>query len=165
MHTTTAADTPATELLLTAHDFTSARHVVDVLGGAGALLAAVLAEHPQALGTLFDLPLVIDGAGEPLRAAGVDRRCALIGGDAAEHVPLGADVYLLGRVPQDAEVALRVLRTLRTAMTTPAARLLVLAPTAEVATLTPLLAEAGLHRCELPRRAGELSILVLSSGS
>ncbi|MEV4615869.1 methyltransferase [Kitasatospora sp. NPDC049258] len=163
MHTT--ADTPAAELLLTAHDFASARHVVDVGGGSGALLAAVLAKHPRALGTLVDLPHVIDGAGELLQSAGVAERVALIGGSPAEQVPLGADVYLLGRLPRSPDQTLRELLAVRAATPSPAARLLVLAPTAEVAALTPLLAEAGLHRSGLPRRAGEISILVLSSGS
>ena len=52
--------------------------VVDVAGGHGSLIAAVLRNNPKARGILFDLPHVVSGAGEHL-AAGGDRRPVHVG--------------------------------------------------------------------------------------
>jgi hypothetical protein len=67
----------AIETAVPRYDFTSSRLIVDVGGGQGSLLAAVLAAAPRAHGVLFDLPSVIVGAGVPLEAAGVATRCTL----------------------------------------------------------------------------------------
>jgi hypothetical protein len=45
--------------VVAAYDFSGIRTVVDVGGGHGALLAAVLKAHPAMTGILFDLPVVI----------------------------------------------------------------------------------------------------------
>ena len=119
--------------MVAGYDFAGARTVVDVGGGQGALLAAVLAAHPQARGVLFDQPEVVAGAAPLLRAAGVADRCAVVGGSFFEAVPDGGDVYLLSRVIHDWDdaQATTILRACRRAMG-PAARLLlverVLAP-------------------------------------
>ncbi|MGW6460379.1 methyltransferase [Streptomyces sp. NPDC055078] len=108
----------ATDVLLAAHDFSGDRHIVDVGGGHGALLAAVLAEHRQLTGTLFDLPHVVGSAGEVLERAGVAGRCALSPGSFFEQVPGGGDVYLLSRVLHnwDDDDTVRILRSVREAM-------------------------------------------------
>jgi len=46
-----------------AHDFSGYRRIVDVGGGHGALLGAVLDRHPGPSGVLFDLPNVVDTPG------------------------------------------------------------------------------------------------------
>jgi hypothetical protein len=99
--------------------------VVDVGGGQGALLAAILAANPQARGVLFDLPHVVAGAAPQLRAAGVADRCEVVGGSFFETVPAGGDVYLLRAVVHDWDdaQATAILRACRRAMD-PAARLL-----------------------------------------
>ena len=51
-----------TAAILEAYDFSDARSVVDIGGGHGALLAALLRAHPQLTGTVFDLPSVVAGA-------------------------------------------------------------------------------------------------------
>lgn len=78
-----------------AGDFAGARHVVDVGGGHGELLFAVLAAHPGLQGTLFDTPQVADGARARIRVAGLAARCDFVAGDFCRAVPDGADVYLL----------------------------------------------------------------------
>jgi SAM-dependent methyltransferase len=83
------------------YDFSRARTVVDVGGGHGALLAGVLAANPQARGVLFDEPHVVAGAGDQLRAAGVEARCAVVGGDFFESVPEGGDAYLMRHIIHD----------------------------------------------------------------
>ena len=52
-----------------AHDFSGLTSVVDVGGGHGALLEAVLARHEHLHGTVFDLPQATPGGPPPLRAS------------------------------------------------------------------------------------------------
>jgi hypothetical protein len=72
--------------LLEAYDFGPLRSVIDVGGGHGALLGALLSAYPQMRGVLFDLPHVVAGAAvdaarlrgrrrELLRCASAGRRC------------------------------------------------------------------------------------------
>jgi hypothetical protein len=72
--------------------------VIDVGGGQGVLLAAILERHPGCRGLLFDLPEAVEGAEEILTAAGVAERCKVVAGDAFEGVPPGGAIYLLSRV-------------------------------------------------------------------
>ncbi len=75
--------------LLEAYDFGPLHSVVDVGGGHGALLGALLSAHPQMRGVLFDLPHVVAGAA--VDAA----RCEVVGGSFFDAVPPGADGYVL----------------------------------------------------------------------
>jgi O-methyltransferase/methyltransferase family protein len=108
------------------YDFSSVRKVVDVGGGHGALVAAILKANPRASGVLFDLPAVLAGARDRITAAGLGERCELVGGDFFAAVPAGGDAYLLKWILHDwdDERALRILRNCRQAMTQEA-RLLV----------------------------------------
>lgn len=87
-----AMTTVATQILaafLTGYDFTAVDTVVDVGGGSGGLLAAVLAQQPRMRGILFDQPAVVAGALRVLTAAGVAGRCELVSGDFFRSVPEG----------------------------------------------------------------------------
>ncbi|MDF3837594.1 methyltransferase [Cupriavidus basilensis] len=87
------------EDLLRAVDLGHARRVVDVGGGSGALLSAVLVAYPAATGVLFDLAHAIGSAGAEMARAGVARRCELVAGSFFDDaVPAGGDVYLLKSV-------------------------------------------------------------------
>jgi hypothetical protein len=99
------------------YDFSGCRTVVDVGGGHGALLAAVLAAHPHLRGILFDLPSVVAGAEGLLRAAGVWDRCEVVGGDFFEGVA-GGDTYVLSAIIHnwDDERAVAILRRCHQAM-------------------------------------------------
>jgi orsellinic acid C2-O-methyltransferase len=79
-------------------DFSTARHVIDVGGGYGELLAAILRAHPALRGTLFELPHALAGARARMQQAGVADRCEFVGGDFFESVPGGGDLYLLKSV-------------------------------------------------------------------
>src|SRR5260221_10900657 len=46
---------PETPAIVAAYDFSQFDHVVDVGGGNGSLLSAVLAAHPKLRATLFDM--------------------------------------------------------------------------------------------------------------
>jgi hypothetical protein len=84
-----------------AYDFAPFGTIVDVGGGHGAILAAVLTDHANARGVLFDLPHVIAGAGAPLKRAGVADRCELVGGNFFDAVLAGGDAYLMTNIIHD----------------------------------------------------------------
>jgi ubiquinone/menaquinone biosynthesis C-methylase UbiE len=80
------------------YDFPATATVVDVAGGNGTLLAAVLSATPAARGVLFDVPHVVEAARDRLREEGLLDRCELVGGDFLTSVPSGGDVYVLSRI-------------------------------------------------------------------
>jgi len=110
-----------------AYDFGGIRRLVDVGGGHGGLLCAVLAHHPCLQGVVVDLPGVVEGAREQLLKADLTGRCEAIAGDFLEAVPPGGDAYLLSWILHDwdDETALRILRNCRAAMSDAALLLLV----------------------------------------
>jgi len=95
------------------YDFSGIRSIVDVGGGRGTLLAAILRRQTQLRGTLFDTAAVLARA-EDLP----DDRCELLAGDFFERVPPGADCYLLANVLHDwaDERAIHILRNCRQSM-------------------------------------------------
>jgi O-methyltransferase domain/Dimerisation domain len=116
-----------TDAVLSAYDFSNYRHVVDIGGGQGAMLAAILNACPQARGTLFDQPQVVEGAEANLRGRGVIDRCEIAGGSFFEEVPLGGDAYLMRHVIHDWEdpEAIAILKVCRRAMREPAKLILI----------------------------------------
>jgi SAM-dependent methyltransferase len=91
----------AADAVVAAYDIAPFARVVDVGGGYGTLLTAILRANPTVQGVLFDHPEVVAGARARLEAAGVADRCELIGGDFFTAVPEGGDVYILSRVLMD----------------------------------------------------------------
>jgi hypothetical protein len=84
-----------TPAVVQAYDFTGLKRIIDVGGGHGELLAAILTAHPQACGVLFDVPRVIEQGRQHLARAGLAHRCACMAGDFFEAVPGGGDAYVL----------------------------------------------------------------------
>jgi hypothetical protein len=115
------------EAVLAAYDFGQFTTIVDVGGGNGTFLAAILAKHPALRGVVFDQPHVVAGAAAILEKAGVADRCEVVGGSFFEAVPAGGNAYILKAIIHDWEDAdsLRILRTVRRAMEAGAALLLV----------------------------------------
>lgn len=107
-------------IVTTAYDFARFPTIVDVGGGTGAFLAAVLRSAPDSCGVLFDLPHVVTGAGPILERAGVADRCDVIGGSFFETVPADADAYVLRRIVHDwtDDDAARILGVVRGAIAT-----------------------------------------------
>ncbi|MEU0008678.1 methyltransferase [Streptomyces sp. NPDC006314] len=99
-----------------AWDFAGDKSVVDVGGGHGGLLRAILRRNPHMTGTLFDLPSVV--AGHVLDIPELAGRWKAEGGDFFTSVPAGADVYLLKHVLASwpDEECVRILRACRHAM-------------------------------------------------
>jgi orsellinic acid C2-O-methyltransferase len=100
------------------HDFSRTRRLVDVGGGHGQLLGAILTAVPALHGVLFDRPEMLEGAREHLRRAGVAERCEVATGSFFEGVPAGADAYILKSVLHDwnDEQARSILSAVRRAM-------------------------------------------------
>jgi len=103
------------EAALAAYDFGRFGTVVDLGGGQGAFLAALLARHQGTRGVLFDQAHVVARAQPLLEAAGVADRCRIEAGSIFESIPEGGDAYVLKRVLHDweDEDALAILRMCR----------------------------------------------------
>jgi len=116
-----------TARVLTAYDFSQFRMIVDVGGGNGALLAAILQQQPKAIALLGDLPHVVDLASHVLQQAGVADRCKVVGCDFFETVPSGGDLYILKHIIHnwDDQRAEAILKSCHRAMETPARLLLI----------------------------------------
>jgi len=82
------------------YDFGACKQIVDVGGGAGALLGAILAKHPQARGVTFDLPHVSERARGALDRAGLGARAEVVAGDFFSSVP-AADCYTMKMILHD----------------------------------------------------------------
>jgi hypothetical protein len=104
--------------ILAAYDFSAFATIVDVGGGTGALLGAILGAAPGARGVLFDQPHVVAGAGRVLAALGVADRCDVVGGSFLDEVPSGGDAYTMRAVLHDwtDDDAVRILQVVRKAM-------------------------------------------------
>jgi SAM-dependent methyltransferase len=77
------------------YDFSGLKRIVDVGGGYGELLVAILQSYSDVRGVLFDLPHVIEGARSRIEEMRLRDRCELIAGDFFASVPGGADAHLL----------------------------------------------------------------------
>jgi hypothetical protein len=90
-----ARDLAAAEL------FAHASTVVDVGGGIGTVLAAVLQAHTGLSGVLYERSPVAKLAGPYLPEQGVADRCRTVEGDFFTRVPEGGDIYVLKSVLHD----------------------------------------------------------------
>ncbi len=105
-------------VLVRAYDFGRFRTLVDIGGGAGRLMGAILRRNPRLRGVIYDLPSVTQAAREHITLQGVFARCDVRAGNFFEEVPTGADAYLLKQVLHDwnDEQALCILKNCRAAM-------------------------------------------------
>jgi hypothetical protein len=87
--------------IVQSYDFSRFQHIVDVAGGHGTLLAAILDQTPKLRGTLFDMPHVIDGAKKAGILGRFADRCTLEAGSFFESVPEGADAYIMKFIIHD----------------------------------------------------------------
>lgn len=87
--------------VVAAYDFSPFAVVVDVGGGYGTILAAILRSAPAARGVLFDQPHVAADAQALLTAAGIADRCACVGGDFFTAVSPGGNAYILSQILHD----------------------------------------------------------------
>ncbi|MDP8973786.1 MAG: acetylserotonin O-methyltransferase [Actinomycetota bacterium] len=125
----TALSAGVAEAIVQSYDFSGMDVLMDVGGGEGVLLAAILAENPALRGVLFDQPHVLTGANDLLEREGVVDRCELVSGSFFEAVPGGADAHLLKSIVHDWDDAatVKILRACRAAIAN-TGRLLVVEP-------------------------------------
>jgi hypothetical protein len=132
------------DAIVAGYDFGRFAHVVDVGGGQGALLTAILRANPGIRGTLFDQPHVVPREGS----------FEIVGGSFFDAVPPGADAYVLKWIVHDwdDERAVEILRNCARAMPEDARVLLIereLSDPAAVWTdLTMLVMVGGRERTE-----------------
>src|ERR1700722_19202384 len=103
--------------VIAGYDFSRYSTIVDVAGGHGRLLAAILQATPQARGILFDQPHVVAGAAALLKQHQVADRVDLAEGSFFDVVVDGGDAYVLKHIIHDwpDEDAVQILRNVRIA--------------------------------------------------
>jgi hypothetical protein len=91
--------------------------VVDIGGGDGTLLAAILKANPQLNGALADLPHVAERAQRRFQAEGLADRCRIAAGSFFESAPAG-DTYVLKWIIHDwdDQRSVEILKNCRSAM-------------------------------------------------
>ena len=106
------------QAVLEAYDFSRFGSVVDVGGGQGHLLKAILLACPATRGILFDQPQIAASAGEVFASAGLTQRCQVVAGDFFASVPADGDAYVLKAILHDWDdrAAIEILRSCRRAM-------------------------------------------------
>ncbi|HXG66725.1 MAG TPA: methyltransferase [Blastocatellia bacterium] len=104
--------------ILQTYDFSTIGKIVDVGGGHGGFISAILKANPGMKGVLFDQPHVVDGASETIEKAGLADRCEIVGGSFFDAVPEGGDAYILKWIIHDwdDERSIAILRNCRRAM-------------------------------------------------
>lgn len=81
------------------YDFSQHRRLLDVAGGTGSFLVAILSVHQALEGTLFELPQVAEIARRNLAASPVAERASVSAGNAMENdLPTDHDVVLLANI-------------------------------------------------------------------
>jgi O-methyltransferase domain/Dimerisation domain len=111
-----------------AYDFSRMKTIVDIGGGNGALLSAILTANPDAKGIIFDTPDVIAQARASLASSGVASRIDLVGGDMFRGpLPASGDLYVLSNIVHDwdDQAAKQILRNCRAAIRTDSRLLLI----------------------------------------
>jgi hypothetical protein len=141
-------------IVLAAIEFARDGVVVDIGGGTGELLAAILAANHTLRGVLFDLPNVVDRA-KPVLTDIADR-CSVERGNFFARVPENGDTYLLKHILHDwdDERAEAILRCCRRCM--PANSRLVI--------IDRMLADVGVPETDAESVLTDLEMLVMTSG-
>lgn len=101
------------------YDFSTFNTVVDVGGGNGEVISAVLKKYQGTKGVLFDMPEVIKRSGDNIATSRLGSRCQLRGGDFFESVPTGGNAYILRHIIHDwnDKDAVIILKNCKNAMT------------------------------------------------
>jgi len=117
-----AATQMASASIVSAYDFSGIDTLVDVGGGNGTMLCAVLESNPRLRGIVFDLPHVDAAAADYIASRRLEDRCAFAGGSFFDSPPPSADAYFLQRVLHDwdDEHSVKILRACAKAARSPA---------------------------------------------
>jgi hypothetical protein len=108
---------PETPAIVAGYDFAPFEHIVDIAGGNGSLLSAILADYPNRRATLFDMAEAVAAArrGEGGPLPGVT---FVVGDVLTSAAPEGGDLYLMRHLMHDYADAdcVRILASVRRAM-------------------------------------------------
>jgi O-methyltransferase/methyltransferase family protein len=115
------------EFVAAGADFATAKVIVDVGGGNGALATEILRLYPGLRAIICDIAAGLAGTHEYLAQHGVLDRCEIVQSDFFKSVPKGGDVYMLKNIVHDwdDEHAGRILAACRRAMSSSARILLI----------------------------------------
>ncbi len=108
----------AARAVVAGYDFTPFSTIVDVGGGNGTLIAAILNAAPKLRGIVFDSPSGSAEALCQLETSGIAGRCEVITGDFFRSVPRDADAYILKSIIHnwDDERSVAILKNCRDAI-------------------------------------------------
>ncbi|MBS0222356.1 MAG: methyltransferase [Proteobacteria bacterium] len=98
--------------VLAAYDWSKVARVVDVGGGDGRLLLALLSSYPELRGTLVELERAAKRGRDAFAGKGFADRSNVVVGSFFDPLPAGADLYILAQVIHDwpDDEAIRILR-------------------------------------------------------
>ena len=135
------------EAVARVRDFSAFETIVDIGGGSGVLLEAVLRASPQLRGILFDLPAVAAMARQRFDEANLAERTLVVEGNFFDGVTPGGDLYLLSRIIHDwsDEPAGVILRNVRRAIDPSGTLMLIEAISPERAIEQPAIISMDLH--------------------
>jgi O-methyltransferase domain len=104
--------------VLEVYDFSDIRTLMDVAGGHGALLRAILNKYPGMRGMVMDLDHVIGSAKNVMDNQTLAHRCEFLVGDFFAAVPTGADAIIMKHIIHDwdDDKAALILRNCRNAL-------------------------------------------------
>ena len=105
--------------VVSTYDFSQAHTIIDVGGGNGALIFAILCNNQRARGIIFDLPSVVTEAQYNLNINGLAERCSAVAGNFLhDAIPKDGDIYIMSQIIHDwdDEKAAHILSNCRDAM-------------------------------------------------
>jgi SAM-dependent methyltransferase len=109
----------ASDAIAEAYDWSTVTRVLDIGGGTGSLLSAILATNPHLSGVIFERDAVAADARAAIDERGFGNRCQVVAGDFFQRIPpVEADVAILSHILHDwdEEHAARILRNTRATM-------------------------------------------------
>jgi hypothetical protein len=100
---------------LESYDFAQFHTIVDVGGGLGGIVRAILKSCPKLKGMIADLPEVVEAASQAIAADGLTSRCTAVANDFFQSVPAGADGYFMKHILHDwnDQDSTRILKNIR----------------------------------------------------
>lgn len=103
---------------INSYDFSNADTIIDIGGGKGTLISAILKKYPLKKGIVYDMDTVIPYAKHNLSQNNLLNRCDCISGNFFESVPASGDLYILSSILHDWNdtEALSILKNCRHAM-------------------------------------------------
>ncbi|MEZ5195751.1 MAG: methyltransferase [Bacteroidales bacterium] len=113
--------------VISAYDFSGIKKMIDIGGGEGYLLSAILSKYPSMQGVVFDFKHVVETADKNFKIFGIENRAETAHGNFFETIPAGGDAYMMKNIIHafDDPTCINLLNKVREAMM-PDSRLLIL---------------------------------------